>query len=90
MVPVLLSSVPVSGVIKTLDGTSMDWNIQNEVHQKYIRYILNAGGWEGNFLFRLTKSPFFNRQGEQGGNSRLLPNRFLDRNRGRAIICLGA
>jgi hypothetical protein len=40
-----LGTVPVSGVMKTLDGTSMDWNMQDEVHQKYIRYIINARCW---------------------------------------------
>jgi hypothetical protein len=40
-----LGTVPVSGVMKTLDGTSMDWNMQDDVHQKYIRYIINARCW---------------------------------------------
>ncbi len=43
-------------------------DMQNEVHQKYIRYIMNAGGRAGNFLFRLTEWPFLNRQGEPREN----------------------
>ena len=74
-----LGTVPVSGVMKALDGTSMDWNMQDDVHQKYIRYIINAGGRAGNFLFRLTESPFLNRQGEPREVSRLFQNRFLRR-----------
>ncbi len=47
---------------ETLDGISKDWNICTfEVHQKYIRYILTRVEVAGNFLFCLTKPPFFNR-----------------------------
>jgi hypothetical protein len=35
-----------------------------EVHQKYIRYILSAGGRDGRFFYRLSCPPFLNRQEE--------------------------
>ena len=38
----------------------MDWYFY-EVHQRYNRYISNAGGWEGIFQRDVTP-PFLNRQ----------------------------
>jgi hypothetical protein len=56
-------TVPVSGV-KINGWYKLRLEQTFEAHQKYIRYILNEGGRDGRFFYRVSCPPFLNRQGK--------------------------